>query len=76
MIKREQLEIGTILYAVQPCIMKTTGEKSLTIGKAYPITEFYRETPEEEEMLVIIDDQEDEHCFDFYDLHKYFTLNK
>jgi hypothetical protein len=56
--------------------MKTTGEKSLTIGKAYPITEFYRETPEEEEMLVIIDDQDDEHCFDFYDLHKYFTLNK
>jgi hypothetical protein len=76
MIERGDLEIGTNLYAIQKCVMHSTREEALTIGKAYPIIGFEPENPYAKEAIIIIDDQEDEHLFDIYDLHEFFTLTK
>jgi hypothetical protein len=76
MIERKDLEIGTNLYAIQKCVMHITREQALTIGKAYPIIGFEPVDANGKEAIIIIDDQEDEHLFDIYDLHEFFTLTK
>jgi hypothetical protein len=52
------LEVGTKLIAIDPCIMKGLKKSTLTVGKKYKITDIIRN------FIFIIDDCNEKHLFD------------
>lgn len=65
-----------ILEAIDRCKMKTTQVYTLTIGKEYEIKDRYFDETEDEDVILIIDDEEDEHEFPISDINKYFKIKK
>lgn len=65
-------EVGQILYAIDPCVMKSDGRTTLTVGKGYEIIgndAIYKE-------LTVIDDEKSDHSFGYDEAAKYFTAEK
>lgn len=74
-MNQKNLEIGIELEAISECVMKTTGDKALIIGKKYPIIAFTEDEDNADEMaVVIIDEQQEEHLFGITKLENYFKL--
>ena len=61
-MKKTKLEVGTVLIAIDPCIMVDTGIPSLTINKEYKITI----TSKNE--FCIVDDQMNNHWYNMYEV--------
>jgi hypothetical protein len=71
-MNKNQLKVGDKLTAINPCTMRTSLEYSLTIGKEYEIIAFDRE--DNEDCILIIDDQGDEHLYPISELEKWFDV--
>ena len=63
-----EFKIGQKLKAIDVCAIKSDGRHALTIGKEYEIIGVYKKE------LSVIDDEGDEHSFDFEDLSDYFEV--
>ena len=71
-MNKNQLKVGDKLIAINLCTMRTSLEHSLTIGKEYEIIAFDRE--DNEDCILIIDDQDDEHLYPISELDIWFRL--
>lgn len=65
---KELPKVGDKLIAIDECIMDFDDEKTLTIGKEYPIIDIN----ECDDLTTIIDDLGCEHFFEFKTLHEFF----
>jgi hypothetical protein len=72
MLSKNELNVGDKLIAVDVCTMRTSLEYSLTIGNEYEIIAFDRE--DNEDCILIIDDQGDEHLYPISELEKWFNV--
>ena len=71
-MEKSKLQIGTELVAINPCLMRSTGEEALIVGKEYKIS--YLDTDDEDnDCIVIIDEQNEEHWFLVDELSGFFT---
>ena len=68
------LKIGKKLEAINPCVMRSTGEEALIVGKEYEIIDITI-GEENTECIVIIDEQNDEHEFPIEELSKWFKTS-
>jgi hypothetical protein len=68
------LEIGKKLEAIDPCVMRSTGEETLIVGKEYEIIDLTI-GEENNECIVIIDEENDEHEFPIEELSKWFNTS-
>jgi hypothetical protein len=59
------MKVGDKLIALDECVMTATGSKTLTIGNEYEVIQIY------DDEFSIIDDEGDEHEFE-YDGYQYF----
>ena len=66
------LKIGKKLEAINPCIMGSTDEETLIVGKEYEIIDLTI-GEEDDECIVIIDEQNEEHLFPVNELSKWFN---
>lgn len=66
------LEIGKKLEAIDPCVMRSTGEEALIVGKEYEIIDLTI-SEDDDESIVIIDEQNEEHLFPIEELSKWFN---
>jgi hypothetical protein len=66
------MQIGTILTAINPCIMEESNKAALTVGKEYPVIKFHRLDGQ----FAIIDDFNDVHWFAFNGKHHYSQFFK
>jgi hypothetical protein len=69
---KSKLQIGTELVAINPCLMRSTGEEALVVGKEYKIIDLTKDEDDEDE-VVIIDEQNEEHWFLVDELCGFFT---
>jgi len=73
-MEKSKLQIGTELVAINPCLMRSTSEEALIVDKEYKIT--YLDTDDEDnECIVIIDEQNEEHWFLVDELSKWFKTS-
>jgi len=70
-MEKSKLQIGSELVAINPCVMRTTGEEALVVGKEYGIIDLTKDDDDEDE-VVIIDEQNEEHWFLVDELPKWF----
>lgn len=68
------LEIGKKLEAIDPCVMRSTGIKSLIVGKEYEIIDFTI-GEEDDDCIVVIDEENEEHLFPIEELSKWFKTS-
>lgn len=68
------LEIGKKLEAIDPCVMRSTGIESLIVGKEYEIIDFTI-GEEDDDCIVIIDEENEEHLFPIEELSKWFKTS-
>jgi len=74
MISKNELKVGDKLTAISPGTMISTAINALTIGKEYEIMIF--EEDDDEDYVLIIDDQNDEHLYPVNELEKWFDASK
>ena len=68
------LKIGKKLEAINPCKMFQWEEESLIVGKEYEIIDLTI-GEEDDECIVIIDEQNEEHLFPVNELSKWFKTS-
>ena len=73
MISKNELKVGDKLTAISPGTMISTAINALTIGKEYEIMIF--EEDDDEDYVLIIDDQNDEHLYPIEELSKWFKTS-
>jgi hypothetical protein len=75
-MEKSKLQIGSELVAINPCVMRTTGEEALVVGKEYKIIDLTKDEDEDDEdEVVIIDEQNEEHWFLVDELPKWFKTS-
>jgi hypothetical protein len=62
------MKVGDKLIALDECVMTATGSKTLTIGNEYEVIQIY------DDEFSIIDDEGDEHEFEYDDYQYFFEL--
>jgi hypothetical protein len=73
-MEKSKLQIGTELVAINPCLMRTTGEEALIVGKEYEIIDLTKDD-EDNDCIVIIDEQNEEHWFLVDELSKWLNFS-
>ena len=68
------LEIGKKLEAIDPCVMRSTGIESLIVGKEYEIIDLTIDD-NDNDCIVIIDEENEEHLFPIEELSKWFKTS-
>ena len=69
------IKIVKKLEASDPCVMRSTGEESLIVGKEYEIIDL-TVSEDDDECIVIMDKKNEEHLFPIEELSKWFkTFN-
>ena len=66
------LKIGKKLKAIDPCVMRSTGEDSLVVGDEYEIIDLTI-SEDGDESIVIMDKENEEHLFPIEELSKWFN---
>ena len=68
------LEIRKKLEAIDPCVMRSTGIESLIVGKEYEIIDLTIDD-NDNDSIVIIDEENEEHLFPIEELSKWFKTS-
>ena len=68
------LEIRKKLEAIDPCVMRSTGMESLIVGKEYEIIDLTIDD-NDNDCIVIIDEENEEHLFPIEELSKWFKTS-
>jgi len=68
------LEIRKKLEAIDPCVMRSTGIESLIVGKEYEIIDLTIDD-NDNDCIVIIDEENEEHLFPIEELSKWFKTS-
>jgi hypothetical protein len=68
------IKIGKKLEATNPCTMRSTGEESLIVGKEYEIIDLTIDD-NDNDCIVIIDEENEEHLFPIEELSKWFKTS-
>ena len=68
------IKIGKKLEATNPCVMIRTGEESLIVGKEYEIIDLTIDD-NDNDCIVIIDEENEEHLFPIEELSKWFKTS-
>jgi hypothetical protein len=68
------IKIGKKLEAINPCTMRSTGEESLIVGKEYEIIDLTIDD-NDNDCIVIIDEENEEHLFPIEELSKWFKTS-
>jgi len=68
------IKIGKKLEATNPCVMIHTGEESLIVGKEYEIIDLTIDD-NDNDCIVIIDEENEEHLFPIEELSKWFKTS-
>lgn len=69
------VKVGTILIAIDECVMEDSNEKTLTVGKEYEVRSCKEPTPYDlRTTFGVIDDIGDTHWFDVQCIHEFFKI--